>query len=163
MDSLTPVHRSRIMSRIRSKDTGPELLVRRVLWKAGFRYRLHPKNAPGTPDLWFPKLQVAVFIHGCFWHGHENCSLYRPPKTSTEKWLTKIDRNQARDQRDQIRLMASGVSVLVLWECALRKDAHKVNALVSEFLTARPPPSTHMVVALRSEGICAITQQGSWE
>ena len=163
MDTLTTAQRSRTMSRIHSKDTGPEMLVRRALWSKGYRYRLHPKNVPGTPDLWFPKQQVAIFVHGCFWHGHERCALYRPPKTETSKWLIKVERNQARDMRDQIRLMSCGVQIVILWECALRKDAAKTISFLSGFLQDDHAPTSRLEIRDQNGKVHALLQEGRWE
>ena len=107
------------MSGIKGKDTKFELLIRRALHANGFRYRLHAKNVPGRPDMVFPKFRSAVFVHGCFWHGHD-CSLFRLPGTRTEFWKAKIERNRKRDDEVAIMLMGSGWRHLVVWECAVR-------------------------------------------
>ena len=111
--------RSRMMSGIRGKDTKPELLIRRALHARGFRYRLHAPNVPGKPDMTLPKFRAAVFVHGCFWHGHD-CPLFRLPGTRTEFWKAKIARNRARDGEVAAMLSASGWRRLVVWECALK-------------------------------------------
>jgi DNA mismatch endonuclease, patch repair protein len=116
MDAAT---RSRIMGRIRSKDTKPELLVRRGLHKRGFRFRLHDRTLPGRPDLILRKHRVAIFVHGCFWHGHD-CPLFRWPRTREDFWRTKITTNRDRDERAVAQLVTSGWRVLTVWECAFR-------------------------------------------
>lgn len=109
------------MSRIRSKDTKPEMLVRRFLHKNGFRYRLHVKNLPGKPDIVLPKYKTVIFIHGCFWHGHEGCKYYVVPKTRTEWWLNKIGGNIANDNNAEAILKDAGWNIIKVWECELKK------------------------------------------
>ena len=120
---MTDVHsketRSYNMSRIRAKDTKPELLVRKYLFSKGFRYRLNVKKLPGKPDIVFTKYNTVIFINGCFWHGHENCPKARIPKTKTEWWKAKITKNQERDQQEYAALKQQGWRVLVVWECQL--------------------------------------------
>ena len=108
------------MSGIRGKNTKPEILVRKLLHAAGFRFRLHRKDLPGKPDIVVPKYKVAIFVNGCFWHGHENCHLFRLPKSNTEFWEAKIAGNIKRDKKKQAELLDSGWRVLVIWECALK-------------------------------------------
>lgn len=111
------------MSRIRSKDTKPEMLVRRFLHKNGFRYRLHVKTLPGKPDIVLPKYKTVIFIHGCFWHGHEGCKYYVVPKTRTEWWLNKIDGNIANDNNAKAVLQDAGWNIITIWECELKKSS----------------------------------------
>ncbi|HEY8604505.1 very short patch repair endonuclease [Tsuneonella suprasediminis] len=110
------------MSRVRSKDTGPELTVRRLLHSLGFRFRLHRRDLPGTPDIVLPRHHVAVLVHGCFWHGHD-CSLFRMPATRTEFWKAKIDANRHRDAEVRSDLLSEGWRTLCVWECAIRGSA----------------------------------------
>ncbi|AYM07057.1 very short patch repair endonuclease [Agrobacterium tumefaciens] len=120
MVDIVPAHvRSRMMSGIRGKDTKPELLVRKALHAAGFRYRLHERTLPGKPDMVFPKYSAVVFVHGCFWHGHD-CHLFRMPSTRTEFWQAKISGNVARDVRAITLLRETGWRVGTVWECALK-------------------------------------------
>lgn len=114
--------RSYNMSRIRSKDTKPEMLVRKFLHKNGFRYRLHVKDLPGKPDIVLLRYKTVIFIHGCFWHGHEACKYFSIPKTRTEWWIAKIKRNKEVDNKSQIDLENAGWKVLEVWTCELRKD-----------------------------------------
>lgn len=111
--------RSRNMSAIRNKNTKPELLLRKSLFALGFRYRLHTKKMPGKPDLVFPKHKAVIFVHGCFWHGHD-CSLFRWPKTNTEFWTTKIERNRVVDLRNHQSLIDDNWRVLTVWECSFK-------------------------------------------
>lgn len=127
-----PLPRSENMSRIRGKDTQPEMTVRRALWAAGLRYRLHDKRLPGNPDLVFPGRRTVVFVHGCFWHCHEGCSNFRIPKTRTEWWAAKLARNKARDADVRAQLKAMGWDVVVIWECEAY-DAKRL-ALLAEKL-----------------------------
>jgi len=112
------------MRAIRGKDTTPELIVRRMLHRSGFRYRLQAKGLPGKPDLAIKKYKLAIFVQGCFWHWH-GCEFFRVPKTRTEWWTEKLSRNRERDQRDLAALLAQGWRVLWIWECYLKK--HKNN------------------------------------
>lgn len=123
--------RSSIMRRVKSKDTGPELRLRRLLWRAGYRYRLGGGGLPGRPDLHFIGRKVAVFVHGCFWHGHDCPRGARVPKTNTAYWTTKIARNRARDAAAAAALADQGWRAVVVWECALRDDAATLAALRS--------------------------------
>jgi len=107
------------MARIKARNTKPEVLLRKALFSLGLRYRLHDKRLPGTPDLIFPKYRAAVFIHGCFWHGHD-CKLFVVPSTNTGFWLEKIGENRSRDEHAVSALAALGWRVMTVWECALR-------------------------------------------
>lgn len=121
-DVLTTAQRKLNMSRIRGRDSKPEMLVRRGLHARGLRYRLHDRKLPGRPDLVFPKYHTAVFIHGCFWHSH-GCALSTLPATRQDFWQKKLDGNATRDRKAVEALLRSGWSVLVVWECALRGPA----------------------------------------
>jgi len=121
-DVLTPEQRQLNMSRIRGRDTRPEMVIRRGLHARGLRYRLQDRSLPGRPDLVFPKYRAVILVHGCFWHGH-NCPLFRLPATRTEFWTTKIDANRIRDIRAFEALQAQGWRVLTIWECSLKGPA----------------------------------------
>lgn len=112
------------MSGIRSKDTKPEVAIRKALFALGFRYRLHKPNLPGKPDIVLPKYHATIFVHGCFWHGHK-CSLFKWPKSNEAFWRKKIEGNKARDLDTQKRLRDAGWRILVVWECAVRKSKDK--------------------------------------
>lgn len=120
-DVLTPRQRHQCMSHIRSTSTKPEVRLRHELWKRGFRYRNNDRRLPGSPDIVLPKHRTVVFVHGCFWHGHKGCKYYTVPKTNVDFWLEKVDRNQKRDQEVWRKLEAKGWSVVIVWECELRK------------------------------------------
>ena len=109
------------MAAIHSSSTKPELKLRRALWRLGFRYRINEKHLPGKPDIVLPKYRTVVFIHGCFWHGHKDCKNYTVPKTNTEFWTAKVARNKERDQEVWRKLEAKGWSVVIVWECQLKK------------------------------------------
>ncbi len=109
------------MSRIPSSSTKPELLLRKALWRHGFRYRVNQRLLPGTPDIILPKYRTAIFVHGCFWHGHKGCKSHTVPKTNADFWATKISRNQQRDQEVWRQLEAKGWYVIIVWECELKK------------------------------------------
>ena len=129
--------RSYNMSRIRSKDTKPEMLVRKFLHKNGFRYRLHVKDLPGKPDIVLPKYKTVIFIHGCFWHGHEGCKYYVVPKTRTEWWLNKIEVNTNNDLKSEEQLLLKGWKIIKIWECELKKATFQasLNTLLSTLKT----------------------------
>lgn len=121
-DKLTPQQRHYCMSRIRGKATKPEIKVRHWLWSHGYRYRLNVKSVPGKPDIVLRKYRTAIFVNGCFWHGHVGCSKYVVPKSNTEFWLTKIERNKERDQQNYKDLHDAGWHVIIIWECQLKKS-----------------------------------------
>ncbi len=112
--------RSFNMSQIKGKDTKPEILVRKILFANGFRYRLHDKKLPGKPDIVLPKYKTVIFIHGCFWHGHKNCKYFVVPKTRTDWWLNKIENNKRRDKIVSKELNKLGWKVYEIWECKVR-------------------------------------------
>ncbi len=115
-DRVTAAVRSRMMSAVRGKNTAPERAVRAALFAAGYRYRLHRKDLAGSPDIVLPRHRLAVFVHGCFWHGHE-CPKGRRPTSNVDFWNPKLDRNMARDRNNRTRLEAVGWKVVVVWEC----------------------------------------------
>lgn len=119
---MTPEQRFKCMSHNRAKNTGPELSLRYALWHKGFRYRINDKCLPGRPDIVLPKYRTAVFVHGCFWHGHKGCKNYTVPKTNTYFWMAKVARNQERDQEVWRLLEAKGWEVIIVWECELKKS-----------------------------------------
>lgn len=119
------------MSGIRGKNTRPEIIVRQALHKAGFRFRLHRKDLPGKPDLVLPKYEAAIFVHGCFWHGHD-CRYFKIPKTRTDFWMAKIASNSSRDQRDIEALHKLGWRVMVVWECDIRDKKDWLTPLVAD-------------------------------
>lgn len=118
-DIVSKEVRSVMMSGIRGKNTQPELFIRKKLFAMGFRYRLHVKKLPGSPDIVLPKYRAAIFVNGCFWHGHD-CRLYREPKTNSEFWKNKIDRNRENDKKNLHMLELSNWRVMYIWECALK-------------------------------------------
>jgi len=124
------------MRNIRSKDTGPEIAVRRIVCAIGFRsrYRLHNTRLPGRPDLVFPKLRKIILIHGCFWHRHNKCALAHVPASRTEYWQPKLEQNRKRDRLILRRLRESGWKVLVVWECQVRRRHPTLATLIGRFL-----------------------------
>jgi DNA mismatch endonuclease (patch repair protein) len=129
-DIVSPAARSRIMAGIRSKNTRPEIAIRSGLHRLGFRFLLHGRDLPGTPDIILPRWNAAVFVHGCFWHGH-NCHLFKLPSTRTEFWSKKIARNRELDAIARRALRADGWRVLTIWECAFRKSARRAAIVVT--------------------------------
>jgi DNA mismatch endonuclease, patch repair protein len=126
MDTVDKSTRSRIMSRVGQRDTGAEMFLRRALHHRGFRYRLHDRKLPGTPDMIFPRFRAVVFVHGCFWHAH-GCKFSTVPSTRREFWAQKFEENRKRDRRDIDLLLAGGWRVMVVWECAI-KGKRKLGA-----------------------------------
>ena len=122
------------MSRIRSKDTRPELIVRKILFANGFRFRLHRADLPGKPDIVLAKYKTVIFVHGCFWHGHDGCKYFVVPKSRTEWWMNKINRNKELDQINAAKLQAMGWRVIEIFECRLKKNELEKTAdwLVNE-------------------------------
>jgi len=134
-DTLTQSERSERMSRIRSKDSIPEMRLRRLIHGMGYRYRLHVKTLPGTPDLVFPARKAVIFMHGCFWHWHQDCKVARLPKSKVDFWRGKFEANKRRDEENVKQLEVLGWRVLMLWECqVMDKDMNKVATLVKQFL-----------------------------
>jgi DNA mismatch endonuclease (patch repair protein) len=137
VDTRTPEQRRRIMQSVAQRNTGPEVRVRRALHRLGYRFRLHGKSLPGRPDIVFPSRRKVVFIHGCFWHGH-NCSKGRLPKSRPEYWIPKIEANKARDERSVNELRKAGWESHVVWQCEIAKIDEAVGA-ITRFLG--PPGS----------------------
>jgi len=135
MDTLTPEQRSERMSRVRGRDTKPEMLVRRLVHAMGYRFRLHRKDLPGKPDLVFPTRRKVIFVHGCFWHRHSDaaCRLARMPKSKLDFWGPKLENNRKRDAVIRARLEELGWSVLVIWECET-SDRDALRARIGGFL-----------------------------
>jgi DNA mismatch endonuclease, patch repair protein len=129
----TPEERSRIMRAVKGVDTGPEMTVRRLAHRMGYRFRLHRKDLPGKPDLVFPRLHKVVFVNGCFWHGHDCARGARAPKANAEYWRTKISRNSLRDAANMAALKDKGWRATVIWECEL-KELARVEKRLAEFL-----------------------------
>ena len=117
--------RSFNMSQIKGKNTKPEMLVRKFLFRNGLRYKIHDKTLPGKPDLVFPKYKTVIFVHGCFWHGHKGCKYFVIPKTRTEWWLTKISTNKRKDDKNIKKLQDGGWRVMTIWECELKPQKRK--------------------------------------
>ncbi|MDH4162907.1 MAG: DNA mismatch endonuclease Vsr [Nitrospirota bacterium] len=132
MDTLSKSERSKRMSLIKGRDTKPELIVRRLIFSLGYRYRLHRRDLPGKPDIAFPSKSKAIFIHGCFWHRHRraSCKLARLPKSKLDFWLPKLSSNELRDKTKQTALRRLGWKVLVIWECELANVNKLINKIV---------------------------------
>lgn len=121
MDIWSKDKRSQVMSLIRGQNTKPEVIIRKILYKRGYRYRLNYSKLPGKPDIVFPKYKIVIFIHGCFWHGHENCKIAHIPKTNTKYWSDKFTKNKERDNNVSLSLINMGWQVLIIWECEITK------------------------------------------
>lgn len=133
MDIMSAAERSERMARIRSKDTQPELRVRHIVHRLGYRYRLHRKDLPGVPDLTFPSRKKVIFVHGCFWHAHKGCKVANRPKTQRPFWDAKFERNKARDRANMRLLRKQGWGVCTIWECETIK-ANLMAKRLSQFL-----------------------------
>ena len=132
MDTLTPAQRRKTMTAVKSRDTSPELLVRRLLHAAGFRFRLHRKDLPGKPDVLLPRYRTVVFVHGCFWHQHPDCKGSLRPKSNTEYWDKKLTRNVERDAQTKVQLESLGWHVITVWECETREPDVLIARLKAE-------------------------------
>lgn len=135
-DTLSPDQRHRNMVAIRSVSTKPELKLRYALWRLGFRYKVNDRSLPGSPDIVLPKYRSVIFVHGCFWHGHQGCKNYTVPKTNTDFWVAKVARNQERDQEVWRQLEAKGWFVIIVWECELKKKqlTSTINRIVQDLV-----------------------------
>ena len=146
--------RSRIMASVKGKDTGPELYVRRKVWRRGFRYRLHVRRLPGNPDLTLARYKLAIFVHGCFWHQH-GCTRSRRPASNKEYWERKLDGNATRDVKNQRLLQEMGWTVATVWECRLERDTDAVLHLLEELRSNQSlhhlNPATRSTALARSE------------
>jgi DNA mismatch endonuclease (patch repair protein) len=134
-DVFTPEKRSSVMRRVKSRNTKPEMQVRRVLTRMDLRYRLHRKDLPGKPDIVMPRRKLAIFVHGCFWHGHDCARGARVPKANRDYWLSKVARNRARDLEHTAALEVAGWRVLTVWECTL-KDEAKLEAAINDLTSS---------------------------
>ncbi|WP_082446698.1 very short patch repair endonuclease [Sphingomonas sp. Leaf226] len=130
VDTRSPEQRRRIMQAVKTKDTGPEWVVRRFLHSRGYRYRLHPKNLPGRPDIVLPGRRLAIFVHGCFWHSHD-CPKGRAPKSKLDYWGPKLEANRERDIRKASELEGMGWTVLTIWQCETKDEAVLAKKLLS--------------------------------
>ena len=131
-DPLTPQRRSWLMSRVGAKNTTPEMVVRRLLFREGYRFRLHRRDLSGSPDIVLPRFQTVIFVHGCFWHRHPGCSKATTPKTRVDFWAEKFARNVERDKRNVQRLEEQGWRTIVVWECETTKPDSLRERLCSE-------------------------------
>jgi len=117
------------MAKIRGKNTKPEIIVRKFLFSRGFRYRINDSRYPGSPDVVLPRYRTAIFVHGCFWHGHKGCKLFKYPKTNRKFWYEKIMRNQERDNQKIKLLKQEGWNIIVIWECQIKKSSDRISFL----------------------------------
>jgi DNA mismatch endonuclease (patch repair protein) len=138
VDHVSTEQRSRIMSSVRSQDTQPEILIRSAIHRLGFRFRLHVKALPGTPDIVLPKHKKIIFVNGCLWHGHPNCGRAQLPQSNGKFWSEKISRNKLRDRKSIKALRKLGWGVMLIWQCQLRSKSgfHKVEKRLETFLRA---------------------------
>ena len=121
MKKSKPMTRSENMARVKSKNTKPEVYLRKLLWHRGFRYRLNDKGLPGSPDIYIPKYKAAIFVNGCFWHMHENCRYASIPKNNHDFWKNKLEGNVQRDKQNYIKLESMGINVIVVWGCEIKQ------------------------------------------
>lgn len=132
VDIYDKIKRSSVMSRVATRNTGPEMTVRRIVFSLGYRYRLHVKNLPGSPDIVLPRHRKVILVHGCFWHRH-CCRAGRPPTSNTEFWLPKLQKNVERDRRNVVALQSLGWQCLIIWQCEL-KQPDAVAVRIKSFL-----------------------------
>ncbi|MCB9045059.1 MAG: DNA mismatch endonuclease Vsr [Chitinophagales bacterium] len=126
--------RKEVMSKIRSKDTKPEMLLRKALFQSGYRYRIHYKQLPGKPDIVFPKKKIAIFVHGCFWHHHKDCREGRIPDTNSKFWKEKLEKNINRDARHVAEIQKMGWKVIVVWECEVEKQLNSTLEKIKDMM-----------------------------
>ena len=162
-DKMTKEQRHRCMSRIKGRDTKPEMLVRRYLHSRGYRYRVNVRRLPGTPDIVLRKYKTAIFINGCFWHGHEGCKYFVLPKSNSQFWQRKIDRNKKRDIEKRIQLRRLGWHTIIIWECqlkpknryttlqALEQTLNKIYLLNNSVTVIKPYPDAEEVAGMVAE------------
>ncbi|MBI2417279.1 MAG: DNA mismatch endonuclease Vsr [Ignavibacteriales bacterium] len=136
-DKIKTAHRSWNMSQIRSINTKPELCIRTTLFKMGYRFRLHRDDLPGKPDIVLPKYKTVIFVHGCFWHGHQNCKKASIPKSNTQFWLNKIRNNIIRFNIQKGILIEQGWRVFVIWECTIMKEQHTLPNFLNSILESK--------------------------
>ncbi|MBW9213137.1 MULTISPECIES: very short patch repair endonuclease [Terrabacteria group] len=137
MKNNKPMTRSENMARVKSKNTKPEIFLRKLLWHKGFRYRVNYKNLPGSPDIYLPKYKTVIFVNGCFWHMHENCKYSSIPKSNYEFWKNKLKGNVERDKKNYAQLESMGIKVIVVWGCEIKKimkDEIKIENLLHTIL-----------------------------
>lgn len=135
-DIVSAAKRSSMMAAIKGRDTKPELQIRRLLHRLGYRFRLHRKDLPGRPDVVLPKYRTAVFIHGCFWHGHDDCFLFRLPRSREDFWAEKIAANRTRDARTEAEIREGGWKTITIWECAIKGRSALAGDMLTEVLLA---------------------------
>lgn len=162
-DKMTPNQRHYCMSQIHSSGTKPEMLVRRWLWSHGYRYRLNVKGVPGKPDIVMRKYRTAIFVNGCFWHGHEGCEMFRMPKSNIEFWENKIHRNQERDTKNYQILQENGWQVLVLWECKLtdkvfENTMNRVDVMLQEYYLATISPKVKNYIRIEEDDLPMVAE-----
>lgn len=138
MDIWTSEKRSKVMAKIRSKNTKPEIVLRSLLHKKGFRFRIHRKNLPGKPDIVFPAKKLAVYVHGCFWHLHANCRDGTIPKSNTEFWNKKLSANVERDNKHLKNIRLLNWKAIVIWECEIEKQPTRVLKKICKILNSQP-------------------------
>ncbi len=139
-DIYSPKKRSLIMSKVRSMDTKPELFVRKLIFRAGYRYRLYSASLPGKPDIVLKKFRTVIFVNGCFWHGHAGCPRATTPSDNKQFWESKIAGNIVRDERERQALVQSGWRILIVWECAcLKSKSNQLLRLIEDFLHSENP------------------------
>ena len=150
-DKMTKEQRHKCMSHIRSRDTGPELVVRRALFAAGFRFRVNVSSLPGSPDIVLRRYNTVIFVNGCFWHGHAGCRLYVPPRSNVDFWRRKVERNRRRDTAVAFRLEALGWNVVTVWECSLSPKRRKETLALLEDRIRRNGETHRQELARRRE------------
>lgn len=154
-DVMTTEQRSRCMAAVKGKDTKPEIIVRKYLFSRGLRFRVQARKLPGTPDIVLPKYKTAIFVNGCFWHGHEGCKYFRLPKSNVEFWEEKIERNVARDVRNEAELKALGWRVIWVWECEIKAVARREEYLKHLYDRIVNPTQSYLIETDKGEASIA--------
>ncbi len=154
-DVMTTEQRSRCMAAIKGKDTKPEMIVRKYLFSRGLRFRIQVRKLPGNPDIVLPKYKTVIFVNGCFWHGHEGCRYFRLPKSNVEFWKEKIERNVARDFRNEAELKTLGWRVIRVWECEIKTVAQREEYLKHLYDRIVNPAQSYLIDAEMGESSIA--------
>jgi len=166
MDTMDKAKRHEVMAAIRSKNTRPELIVRKYLFSRGFRYRLFHKRLPGHPDLVMRKYRTCIFVNGCFWHGHEGCKYFTMPKTNVEFWEKKIGRNKERDHDTQVALADMGWHCITVWECQLKPATREQTLLQLEYTLNRIFLADHAIaypILEEEKAVGKAAEASGWE
>lgn len=165
MDIWSKKKRSEVMSKIRSKDTKPELMLRKFLFSKGLRYRVNYKSLPGTPDIAFPKYKTVIFVNGCFWHGHTGCKVAHIPKSNTIFWKNKIERNKNRDKENMLKISRLGWNAIEVWECEIKEKNlhHLYEKVIGTFIHQEKSTNLKIKIYAQKDGKIVQVEEELWD